>query len=72
MISAHARQRMIRRRMGQRLRDMRESTGMTQDDFARTLGVARSTVGRAETGQSWPSPKLIAAYESATGASWAA
>lgn len=43
-----------RQEIGQRLRGLRESRGMTQDSLARAAGVGRITLIRIETGQRSP------------------
>ncbi len=36
--------------IGHRIRDMRKKAGLTQDDFAAAVGIARSTLANIETG----------------------
>lgn len=55
--------------MGDRLRKAREITGQTQGAFARTLGVARNTVSRAELGQTHPHRLVLREWARATGVS---
>lgn len=38
------------------IKELRESLGMTQEQFAREIGVSFSTVSRWETGRGKPSP----------------
>ena len=38
------------------IKNLRESLGMTQEEFAREVGVSFSTVSRWETGRGEPSP----------------
>lgn len=38
------------------IRKLREALGMTQEEFAREVGVSFSTVSRWETGRGSPSP----------------
>ena len=38
------------------IKELREALGMTQEEFAREVGVSFSTVSRWETGRGQPSP----------------
>ena len=47
---------MVKADQKEEIRSLRESLGMTQDQFARAVGVSFSTVSRWETGRGSPSP----------------
>lgn len=49
------------------LRAAREETGKTQADVCRAGGLSASMVSDVETGRRDPTPRVIDAYESATG-----
>lgn len=44
--------------IGQRLRDIRESMGLTQEQVGRTLGVSAKSVGNVESGDRIPASRL--------------
>lgn len=45
--------------IGKIIRDLRLLTGLTQEQFAATIGVTFSTINRWENGHSQPSPLAI-------------
>jgi putative transcriptional regulator len=49
--------------VGQIIRKLRLSTGLTQEQFAHTLGVTYSTLNRWENGRSKPSPLAMEKIE---------
>lgn len=49
--------------VGQIIRDLRLSFGLTQEQFAPTLGVTYTTINRWENGRSKPSPMAIKLIE---------
>jgi len=42
---------------GKEIKDLRDTLGMSQDDFAKALGISFSTISRWESGKSEPSYK---------------
>ena len=46
---------MLQRRVGMRIREVREQSGMTQAELAKRVHVSRSSVESWESGQSYPS-----------------
>lgn len=46
---------MLQKRVGMRIREVREQSGMTQADLAKRVHVSRSSVESWESGQSYPS-----------------
>ncbi len=46
---------MLQRRVGMRIREVREQSGMTQAELAERVHVSRSSVESWESGQSYPS-----------------
>ena len=46
---------MLQRRVGMRIREVREQAGMTQAELAKRVHVSRSSVESWESGQSYPS-----------------
>ena len=46
---------MLLKRVGMRIREVREQSGMTQADLARRIHVSRSSVESWENGQTYPS-----------------
>ncbi len=46
--------------IGQLIRELRSLTGLTQEEFAASLGVTFSTINRWENGRSQPSPMAMA------------
>lgn len=46
---------MLQKRVGMRIREVREQSGMTQADLAKCVHVSRSSVESWENGQSYPS-----------------
>lgn len=57
--------RSVRRRFGDRIRELRIATGMTQDDFAEKCGFARTYMSRIETGGANPSLDALQTLASA-------
>lgn len=53
--------------MADRLRKARETTGMDQGAFAKTLGISRNSVSNAETGATHPIRLIIEAWSRETG-----
>jgi transcriptional regulator with XRE-family HTH domain len=49
----------LRKRFGQRIRELRLATGMTQEEFADHCGFARTYMSRIETGGANPSLDAI-------------
>ncbi|MEH2413341.1 helix-turn-helix transcriptional regulator [Nostoc sp.] len=49
--------------MGQIIRDLRLLAGLTQEQFAATLGVTYTTINRWENGHSKPSPLAMEKIE---------
>jgi len=49
--------------MGQIIRDLRLLAGLTQEQFAATLGVTYTTINRWENGRSKPSPLAMEKIE---------
>ncbi|WP_317616595.1 helix-turn-helix domain-containing protein [Nostoc sp. 'Peltigera membranacea cyanobiont' 232] len=49
--------------MGQIIRDLRLAFGLTQEQFAATLGVTYTTINRWENGRSTPSPLAMEKIE---------
>ncbi|YAF99051.1 MAG: multiprotein-bridging factor 1 family protein (plasmid) [Nodularia sp. CChRGM 3473] len=49
--------------VGQVIRDLRLLAGLTQEQFAATLGVTFSTINRWENGRSQPSPLAMEKIE---------
>ncbi|MEH2280272.1 MAG: helix-turn-helix transcriptional regulator [Nostoc sp.] len=49
--------------VGQIIRDLRLLTGLTQEQFAATLGVTYTTINRWENGHSKPSPLAMRKIE---------
>ncbi|MBG1266609.1 helix-turn-helix domain-containing protein [Nostoc sp. WHI] len=49
--------------VGQIIRDLRLLTGLTQEQFAATLGVTYTTINRWENGRSKPSPLAMGKIE---------
>jgi len=49
--------------VGQIIRDLRLLTGLTQEQFAATLGVTYTTINRWENGRSKPSPLAMRKIE---------
>jgi transcriptional regulator with XRE-family HTH domain len=49
--------------VGQIIRDLRLSAGLTQEQFAVNLGVTYSTINRWENGRSTPSPLAMEKIE---------
>ena len=49
--------------VGQIIRDVRLLTGLTQEQFAPTLGVTYTTINRWENGRSKPSPLAMGKIE---------
>ena len=56
-----------RRSMGQRVRQVRESRSMTQDDLARSAGIGRVTLVRIENGQRSPRYETLVRLTQALG-----
>lgn len=46
---------MLQKRVGMRIREVREQTGMTQSELAKRIHVSRSSVESWESGQTYPS-----------------
>lgn len=46
---------MLQKRVGMRIREVREQSGMTQSELAKRIHVSRSSVESWESGQSYPS-----------------
>ncbi len=46
--------------VGRLIRELRQITGLTQEQFAAALGVTFSTINRWENGRSKPSPMAMA------------
>lgn len=46
---------MLQKRVGMRIREVREQSGMTQEELARRVHVSRSSVESWEIGQTYPS-----------------
>ncbi|MHC5821597.1 MAG: helix-turn-helix domain-containing protein [Nostoc sp.] len=53
--------------VGQIIRDLRLLTGLTQEQFAATLGVTYTTINRWENGRSKPSPLAMGKVEEMLG-----
>ena len=49
--------------VGQLIRDLRQITGQTQEQFAKVLGVSFSTLNRWENGHMQPSPLALRQVE---------
>lgn len=45
--------------ISQRIKELREKSGLSQADFAKICGSSQATVAKAETGKSTPSVKLL-------------
>lgn len=48
--------------IGQRLKVLRESVGLSQNKIAKMMGLRQSSVNRYETGESTPSPETFLWY----------
>lgn len=55
----------VRRRLGMNVVRLRKAAGVTQDEFAHRLGVARSYMSGIETGKRNPSIDLVEAMAAA-------
>lgn len=53
--------------LGDRLRKARENAGLSQQELADAIGVARNTVGNGELGDHRPLPITLRAWADATG-----
>ena len=56
-------------RLGDRLRLVRESVGMSQDELGHAAGVGRATIARIESGKGNPRRATLIAISFATGVS---
>ena len=46
-------------RIGQRIKELRENSGLSQADFAKICGSSQATVAKTESGKTTPSVKLL-------------
>lgn len=53
--------------MSAAMRIMRESSGLTQAQLARSMGVSRSTINRLEAGGRFPTPATLHRWMAACG-----
>ncbi len=49
----------LRKLFGKRIKNIRKSLSLTQEDFADSIGIHRSSLARIENGESFPSPETL-------------